>query len=121
MKNKNDTPLMEAKKWDRMNKAMEPVEVPYGCKSVYRYQQPVVQKEFENLPKDSIFLSFGDWGIITVQSDYVMTPQEKGERQEALKKEGATIVGNMRLTSQTFSRDKDVVPINELGDMFGED
>lgn len=120
MKNEN-TPLTEAKQWDRMNPKMDPVDVPYGCKSTYRYQQPVVHDKFEKLPKDSLFLSFGDWGIVTVQLDYIMTPQEKGERQETLKKEGAVVVGNMRLTSQTFSRDKEITSMDELGNMFGDE
>lgn len=120
MEKKNDKSLMEAKKWDKANPAMEPIQVPYGCESTYRYQQPVIHEDFENLPKDSMFLSFGEWGIVTVQSDYVMTPQEKGERQKAFQKEGAVIVGNMRLTSQTFSRDKNATLIDELGDMFEE-
>lgn len=110
--------LIEAKEWDRTNPAMSPVDVPYGCKAVYRYQQPVVHDRFENLPNDSLFMGFDGWGIVTVQSDYIMTPQEKEARQVAMSKEGASVVGNMRLTSQTFSRDRDETSIDKLGDML---
>lgn len=121
MGNVKDAVFIEVKTWDRMNPAMYPVDVPYGCKAVYRYQQPIIHKGPEELPNDSIFISFGDWGVVTIQSDYVMTPQEKEERQEALKNEGAVIIGNMRLTSQTFSRDNDTISIDDLGDMLSDE
>lgn len=117
MKNESNMAFIEAAAWDRVNPAMFPIDVPYGCKSVYRYQQPVVCKSLESLPKDTIYMSFDGWGIVTIQCDYIMTPQEKENRQTALKKKECTIVGNMRLTSQTFSRETNV-SMDKLGEML---
>lgn len=118
MKNIDETALTKARKWDRTNPAMNPVDVPYGCKAVYKYEQPVIHASFKNLPEDSLFTAFDGWGIITVWTGYVMTPQEKGRRQEDLETRGIIVIGNMRLTSQTFSRDKDAILVDDLEDMF---
>lgn len=99
-----------AQEWDRENPPMNPVTVPDGHKSVYKYQQPVTdfsQPEKRDFRSDTNYNRQGNWGIITVNTEYVMTPQEKGERQTELKEIGLDVIGNMRLTEQTLSLDKE--------------
>lgn len=115
----NEKAAIEAKKWNMANPAMKPVEVPYNCKAVYGYAQSIVHENPEDILGDSDMV-FDGWGIAICQSDHILTLQEKESFQKNLKDKGAVTIGNMKLISQTFSRDKDAVSIDDLGSMFGE-
>lgn len=107
----NAEALSLARKWDMENPPMTPAKVPDDCKSVYKYQQPVIDSQevkVPDFPKDTEYQAEGRWGIVTVNVEHVMTPQEKGERQEKLKDIGFTPIGNMRLMEQTLTLNKDM-------------
>lgn len=100
-----------ARKWDAANPTMPPINVPDGYKSTYLYQQPIVHSgTVPELPSDSTYTghSLGNWGIVNITTDYEMSVTEKEERQDELNKTGATCIGNMRLTSQSFTLDQDM-------------
>ena len=105
-KKDRDEVLADIRKWDAANPAMTPLPVPAGYKAAYTYEQPVIHARLDNLPADSSFKANGEWGIVTVRTDSEITIEEKRTRQDELKKEGADVIGNMRLTSQTFTLDQ---------------
>lgn len=99
-----------AQTWDRENPAMEPVAITGDYKASYKYQQPVIDGSEPGVPNfrnDTEYEAQGKWGIVTVNTDYVITPQEKGDRQKELKESGFETVGNMRLIEQTVTRNND--------------
>lgn len=109
---KIDRGMENARKWDRENAAMEPVKTPDNYKSVYRYQQPVIvpsKVSTDNISEKTEYLAHDGWGIITVNTEHIMTPQEKEDHQTALRNDGLTIVGNMRLVEQTVTLNKEMV------------
>lgn len=127
MANIDDNILAEARKWDTAHPAMKPLNVPEGYKAAYLYQQPVISESapLDKLPADSSFeVKHGlpgklKWGIVNIETDHEISIQEKDERQEALRKENCTVIGNMRLTSQSFTLDQDMTNIKDLGDQLG--
>lgn len=105
----NITEEDKARKWDASNSAMPPISVPEGYKSTYLYQQPIIHSgTLPELPSDSKYVghSLGKWGIINITTDYEMTIEEKETRQNDLNKNGAACIGDMRLTSQSFTLDQ---------------
>lgn len=110
--------MIMAKEWDMKNPPMTPAKPPAGCKSVYKYKQPVINmpniRITGNMPEDMYFEQIGDWGIITVETGHVMSPQEKENYQTGLKEIGFAMVGNMRLVEQTLTVDKNQVEIKDL-------
>lgn len=104
----------EAKEWDLDHPAMPSMNVPDGYKSTYQYEQPVMFDKIIYLPlsDDSKFTFMGDdknrWGIVSIETQYEMSAEEKKERQNGYIESGASCIGNMRLTSQSFTLDQEM-------------
>lgn len=103
----NKKALKLAKEWDAGNPSMRPLRMPDGYKSKYIYRQPIVHAGIRpgHLPADSTYEAQGKWGIVSVIVDHELSLDEIRGRREALRDEGMTCVGAMRLTRQTFSLD----------------
>lgn len=116
----DDKVFQLARNWDVKNPAMLPIDIPTGYKTSCCYQQPVVNMK-NNVINLNEYMSYheeGQWGIVNITSDHLMTPQEKGEIQDSLKNDGVTIIGNMRLTMQSFTRDNSIEEIKDLGEQL---
>ncbi len=108
-----------AKEWDAGNPAMNPIKVPHGYEASYIYEQPIVHigsLGAVDLRSDTSYRNRGEWGVVSVKTNYEMSIDEKAERQNELKNSGMECVGNMRLTSQTFKLDKENAPVENLDD-----
>lgn len=112
----NEKVITLAQKWDAENLPMTPVMASEEYKAVYKYQQPIVgTPDFTvvTFPEDTEYQENGKWGIVTVNTEHVMTPQEKGERQDKLRHDGLTVIGNMRLVEQTLTLNKELAATME--------
>lgn len=100
--------LCLAKEWDEENPAMKPLKIPNGYRSIYVYKQPIIHAGMRpaHLPSDSVYEAQGRWGIVSTATDHELTQEEKNKRQDALKDEGMTCIGAMRLVKQTFKLSK---------------
>lgn len=114
----NDDVEKQVKAWDRENLPMTPIKVSDNYKSAYKYQQPVVgdMDMSKKLPEDTQYKPDAGWGIMSINTDHVMTPQEKGERQEAFRNNGLTVIGNMRLVEQTLTLNKELMALDNQQD-----
>lgn len=107
-----DIPINNAEdaawRWDSINPAMPPLEVPEGYKATYNYQQPVILSDVpENLPENfngPYTVEKEEWGVVDIETAHELSAEEKKTKQDEIIKSGyMTCIGDMRLTSQSFT------------------
>lgn len=91
--------IKQAKDWSRRNKEMAPIPVPAGYEAKYLYQLSAVCRE--EISAD--FKDKGGWGIISLETDHLLSGQEMDECQACFENEGATCLNDLRLIKQTFT------------------
>lgn len=104
------------RKWDTANPEMPPLPVPGGYKAAYNYEQAVMTKAGTALEISDSFRYSGpfptvdgnSWGIVDMESDHEMHKEEKEYLQRELRAGNAICVGDMRLTSQSFTLDQEM-------------
>lgn len=115
--NREETVEEAILRWDLVNPAMPPLEIPEGYKAYYSYEQPVVftRQEDPVLPKNmgltgSYETRGSRWGIVGIETEHEMSAKEAKAKQVEIAKTGyVSCIGDMRLTSQSFTLDKEML------------
>lgn len=95
-----DTSIMKrGQDWELQNPEMVPVPVPAGYNARYLYQLSAVCRG--EVTAD--YRDMGGWGIVSLETDHVLTEQEMDEYKACLENEGAVCMNDLRLVRQTFT------------------
>lgn len=124
-----------AQKWDSENLAMPPISVPDGYVSSYNYRQFILPEPLatRNVPDNMQLMQLGydshgkSYGVIGIETDHEMAADEMKRNQKMLDDVELTCMGDMKLVSQSFTLNKEMMmqltaddlPVENIDSSYG--